>query len=105
MLGVSFGSSCSTSIEMLMLAQSIVSTICNMLGSSAETSRNANAPEGAMQQLVVSRALPVDEVAQPPRILVQLDLQLAVLVDRKLAGWIQDASALALVLIIQVEFA
>ena len=35
----------------------------------------------ARRMLVLRRALPVDDVAQPPGILVQLDLQLAVLVD------------------------
>src|SRR5271157_4616160 len=54
--------------------------------------------------LVFCSALPVDEVAEPPGVLVQLDLQLAVLVDGELGGRIQDACAFALVLVVQLEF-
>src|SRR5664279_2429340 len=61
--------------------------------------------KGVPLRLVICRALPVDEVAQAPGILVQLNLQFAVFVDGELAGGIQNASALALVLVIQLKFA
>src|SRR5580700_5539680 len=55
--------------------------------------------------LVFSRALPVDDIAQSPRILVQIKLQITVLVDDQLSCRIQDASAFALVLIVDVDLA
>ena len=53
--------------------------------------------------LVLRRTLPVDNVGKPPGILVQLDLQLTVLVDGELASRVQDAPALALILIVQLH--
>src|SRR5450755_4816112 len=56
-------------------------------------------------ELVFRRALPVDNVVQSPRILVQIKLQFSVLVDKELGGWIQHAGTLALVLVIDVDLA
>ena len=55
--------------------------------------------------LDLRRTSPVDDIAQPPGILVQLDLELAILVDGELAGWIQNSVALTLILVIQLELA
>ena len=55
--------------------------------------------------LVLRRASPVDDVAQPPGILVQLDLQLAVLVDGELARGLQYPCALAFVLVVKLNLA
>src|SRR5215469_11165165 len=49
------------------------------------------------------RALPVEHVDQLPRVLVQLDLKLALLVDRKLGQGKQHAGALFLVLVVKVK--
>src|SRR6516162_3658968 len=57
------------------------------------------------RQLVLRCALPVDDIAEPPWVLIQLDLQLAVLVDGELASGVKNAAALALVLIIQLQLA
>ncbi len=47
-------------------------------------------------ELVFRGALPVDDVAQSPRVLVQIELQLAVLVDRELAAGYERPALLLL---------
>jgi hypothetical protein len=49
------------------------------------------------------RALPIEHIYQVPSVLIEFDLKLALLVDSKLAGWIQYARALALVRVVQIE--
>lgn len=49
------------------------------------------------------RALPIEHIYEVPGILIEFDLKLALFVDRKLAGRIQDARALAPVRVVQVE--
>src|ERR1019366_3427809 len=56
-------------------------------------------------ELVFHRALPVDDIAQSPRVLVQIELQFSVFVDNDLSCRIQSASALALVLVVQLNLA
>ena len=56
-------------------------------------------------QLILRSTLPVDDIAEPPRVLVQIELQIAVFVDQQLGGRIQDAGALALVLVIEIYLA
>src|SRR5215472_2095331 len=51
------------------------------------------------------RALPVEHVDQLPRILVEFELHLSLIVERQLRQRKQDAGALALVLIVEVKFA
>src|SRR5579862_2000829 len=49
--------------------------------------------------------VPVDNVGELPGILVELKLKLAILVDDQLRSWVENARALVLVRIVQVEFA
>jgi len=49
-------------------------------------------------------ALPVDDVDQFPRILIELELNLALFIHGELASGIENASALALVCIVDIEF-
>jgi hypothetical protein len=46
--------------------------------------------------------LPIDHIHQFPRILSKFNFELAVLVDGKLAFWIQDASAFGLVGVVEI---
>jgi hypothetical protein len=50
-------------------------------------------------------SLPLDDVSQLPGILVKLPLQLAFLVDDELRGREENSAALALIFIVQVDFA
>src|SRR4029077_10518536 len=52
---------------------------------------------------VVTAFVPLDDVRQPPGILVQLELQLSLLVDDELSGREKHAFTLALVFIIHGE--
>jgi hypothetical protein len=54
--------------------------------------------------LILRCTLPVEEVPKSPWVLIQIELHLAVLVNDQLGRGVQDAGALALVLVIQVEF-
>ena len=49
------------------------------------------------------RSLPIDNVNQVPRIPNEIHLQLALLIDHDLGCRVQDARALALVRVVQVE--
>jgi hypothetical protein len=62
--------------------------------------------KGKKGELVdAGRTLPVNDVDEFPGILIELELELALLVDGELASGIQDAGALALVGIVDVELA
>jgi len=52
---------------------------------------------------IIARSLPLDDVRQPPGILVKLELQLALFIDDELRGREKNAATLALVTIIQVD--
>ena len=51
------------------------------------------------------RSCPIENVNQIPRVLVQIPLQLALRVEDELGRWIEDACALALILVVEVEYA
>ena len=50
-------------------------------------------------------SLPVDNVVQFPGAADQVHLQLALVIDHKLRGGIEDAGALGFVFIVQIDFA
>ena len=50
-------------------------------------------------------SLPVDDVVQFPGAADQVHLQLALVIDHKLRGGIEDADALGFVFIVQIDFA
>src|SRR5580698_11648344 len=63
-------------------------------------------PQETGRELVdAGGALPVDDVDQFPRILIELELNLTLFVHGELASGIEDAGAFALVGVVDVELA
>jgi len=58
----------------------------------------------SLRLAVAAISIPVNDVSQPPAILVKLPLQLTFLVDNELRSWEKSAVTLAFVFIIQIDF-
>ena len=59
-----------------------------------------------MSSLVHARtASPIDNVSEPPWVLIQIPLQFTLLIDNQLSRRIQDARTFALVLVVDFNYA
>ena len=81
-----------------------IAAIINLF--SAHSKRNRSRPDRttwSYARLVLRGSLPIDEIGEAPRVLAEVDLQLALIVENELCRGEKHARALRLVLIVELQ--